>query len=147
MIRYALICHRQHGYESWFRDAAAYEDQAARQLLSCPLCGSVEVEKAVMAPQIARKDRGEEIEAATQPMALVQPQAGELITKLKALRAELLENSEDVGKRFVEEARRIHFGETNARPIHGQASLEDAKALLEDGVNVQPLPVLPDDWN
>ena len=143
MIRYTLACDRGDSFESWFKDSAAYDEQAARGFLACPICGSAKVEKAIMAPQVARSDR----EAASAPVALVPDKELELRAKVKQLYDELTQNSEFVGKRFAEEARKIHFGETEHRSIHGQASAEEARLLAEEGVDFMPLPALPDERN
>lgn len=155
MIRYTLACDEGHDFESWFRDAAACDEQAERGLLTCPSCGSTKVGKAIMAPQVARKDRPparpEAVPApraeGEQPVALVSPQEVELREKLRALRAHLTENAADVGKRFAEEARKMHFGETEHRSIYGEATPEDARSLIEDGVEFYPLPAVPDERN
>ena len=157
MIRYSLICDHGHEFESWFASSAAYDKQAKRGLIDCPLCGSSKVEKAIMAPRLARKDKSSSIavtaeeaaaapEAAT-PVAMISPQEQELRKKLKELRDHLTANSDNVGKRFPEEARKMHYGETEHRSIYGEASPQDAKELHEEGVEFHPLPVLPDERN
>lgn len=135
MIRYALRCDEGHAFESWFRDGDAFEDQVRRGDVACPHCGSVSVEKQIMAPALATAEP-----AAARPDAAVR-------AVLKALRREMLANSEDVGGRFPEEARRIHYGESDARAIRGQASLDEARALHEEGIGIVPVPVLPDERN
>jgi len=142
VIRYALVCDQGHGFESWFRGSAAYDEAAAAGHLSCPSCGSPRVEKAVMAPHVA----GERASEAPR-VNLVSPQEEELRGKLKALRAHLTENADYVGQGFAEEARRIHLGEVERRSIYGEASLGEAKTLVEDGVEIMPLPALPDERN
>jgi hypothetical protein len=144
VIRYALICEREHGFESWFRDGAAFEEQAAGGLLSCPSCGSSHVSKAIMAPRLARRDRAEE---GAQPVALVSPAETELRTKLRDLRAELTRNADYVGPRFASEARSMHLGETAHRSIYGEATAEEARSLVEEGIEFHALPALPDDRN
>ena len=152
MIRFALACEAAHSFESWFRDGAAYDTQRERGLLTCPVCGSAKVEKAIMAPQVARKDR----EAAPPPVndpappapvALLTPEQALVRTKLRELRELMTQNSDNVGDKFAEEARRMHFGETEHRAIHGEANREEVSALLEDGVEVMPLPGLPEERN
>ena len=160
MIRYSLACDKGHGFESWFQNSAAYDKQAKRGLVTCPLCGSEKVEKAIMAPQVKRTKRAaaapEQItneapapavpETST-PVAMMSPQERELRTKLKELRDHLTANAENVGRKFPEEARRMHYGEIEHRSIYGEASAEDAKSLAEEGIEFHPLPILPDDRN
>ena len=160
MIRYALICQQGHQFESWFQDSAAYEKQAKRGLVSCPHCGSAKVEKAIMAPRLAStaRKRGKPIEApetapettptpAPAPVAMISPQEQEIRAKLKELRDHLTKNADNVGTKFPEEARKMHYGEIEHRSIYGEASPEEAKELIEEGVELHPLPVLPDDRN
>ncbi len=162
MIRYALRCERGHGFESWFADSSAYEGQRKRKLIECPNCGSSKVEKAVMAPALKRGDKrgsGALRNEAPQtpapetppddntPIAMVSAQERELRTKLKELRDHLVKNADYVGPRFPEEARKMHHGEIDRRSIYGEASVEEAKSLAEDGVEFHPLPILPEDRN
>jgi hypothetical protein len=157
VIRYNLICGKQHEFESWFQDSAAYDRQAKRGLISCPLCGSGKVEKAIMAPRLARKDKSTPIVAPTEaptpaseaptPVAMISPQEKEFRAKLKELRDHLTANADNVGKKFPEEARKMHYGETEHRSIYGEASPQDAKDLHEEGIEFHPLPVLPDERN
>jgi hypothetical protein len=151
MIRYDLICEQRHTFDGWFRDSAAFNQQAKKGLVSCPRCGSTKVEKAIMAPRVsgARK-RGESDPAAAEaasPVAMMAPEEKELRTKLRELREHLTKNSDNVGKRFPEEARKMHYGEIEHRSIYGEASAKDAKALHEEGIAFHPLPVLPEDKN
>lgn len=163
MIRYALACERQHVFESWFQNSAAYDRQAARGLVTCPLCGSAKVEKAIMAPALGRAARkgaaaapaapaAPEAPAAPAseektPVAMVSPEEREVRAKLRELRDHLTKNSDYVGQKFPEEARKMHYGEVEHRSIYGEASAEDAKALHEEGIEFHPLPVLPDERN
>jgi hypothetical protein len=161
VIQYALACHKGHTFESWFQNSAAYDKQAKRKLIACPVCGSAKVEKAIMAPRLARKDTSTSIalreEAAsapadaatpdTSPVAMISPQEHEFRKKLKELRDHLTANADNVGKKFPEEARKMHYGETEHRSIYGEASAEDAKELHEEGIAFHPLPVLPDERN
>ena len=160
MIRYNLICDKRHEFESWFANSAAYDKQAKRSLIDCPLCGSTKVEKAIMAPRLARKDKGAPIMAPTEeiaaaptpaetptPVAMISPQEREFRAKLKELRDHLTANADNVGKKFPEEARKMHYGETEHRSIYGEASPQDAKELHEEGIEFHPLPVLPDERN
>ncbi|HET7911025.1 MAG TPA: DUF1178 family protein [Pseudolabrys sp.] len=162
MIRYALVCREGHQFESWFQDSAAYDKQAKRSLISCPHCGSVKVEKAIMAPRLAAtaKKRDKPIEApaaapeaapapapASAPVAMISPQEQEIRTKLKELRDHLIKNADNVGTKFPEEARKMHYGEIEHRSIYGVASPEEAKELSEEGIEFHPLPSLPDERN
>ena len=145
MIRYELQCDRGHGFDGWFRDSASYERQAEASLLSCPQCGSVKVGKAVMAPHIA-KSRPQPPEAA-RPPPKPDPRAEALPALFRRIREKVAAHAEYVGERFPEEARRIHYEETEPRGIYGEASLEEAKSLHEEGIEVFPLPPLPEERN
>lgn len=151
MIRYALACEAGHGFDSWFRSSEDFDAQDKRGLVSCPMCGSAKIAKQIMAPQVARKDRDAVIVAAPpetgQNVALVDPEAQALRQKIAELRAQLFANSEDVGQKFADEARKIHYGESEQRTIHGQASSDDARALIEEGIDFMPVPMLPDERN
>lgn len=150
MIRYALVCEAGHEFESWFPSSDSYDEQAARGLVACPVCDTPKVGKALMAPRLARTD------GAAAPVAVPAPDAAvpmisepdrQMRAMLRALRAHVVANSESVGPRFAEEARKIHYGESEERSIHGQASLDETRALIEEGISVAPLPIVPDDRN
>ena len=161
MIRYALVCDHGHDFESWFADSAAYEKQAKRKLIACPLCGSAKVEKAIMAPRLAGAHKGAapiempveappEVPAAAPekaPVAMISPQERELRAKLKELRDHLTQNADKCGAKGPEEARKMHYGEIEHRSIYGEATPDDAKALAEEGIEFHPLPILPDERN
>ena len=162
MIRYSLICERKHDFEIWFKNSADYDKQAKRGLVTCPACGSAKVEKALMAPSLGRGSRKDadtampdappapEAPAPAEnktPVAMVSPQERELRAKLKELRDHLTKNAENVGGKFPEEARKMHYGEIEHRSIYGEASPQEAKELLDEGVELHPLPVLPDERN
>jgi hypothetical protein len=156
MIRYDLRCDRGHAFESWFQSSLAYESQEKRKLVSCPACGSVKVERAIMAPQIVSKKSRDSVvpsPAASTEVAvptstpLMMAQERELRTKLKELRDHIVKNADNVGERFPNEARKMHYGDIEHRPIYGEASPEEARSLIDEGVEVSPLPVLPDDRN
>ncbi|HET7849583.1 MAG TPA: DUF1178 family protein [Pseudolabrys sp.] len=160
MIRYALRCDKNHTFDSWFQDSAAFDKQAKRGLVTCPVCGSDKVEKALMAPRLAgtRKRRPIAVEAPAEPaaasaaeektpVAMISPQEQEFRKKLKELRDHLTKNADHVGPRFPEEARKMHYGEIEHRSIYGEASPEEAKELAEEGIEFHPLPVLPEDRN
>lgn len=155
MIRYALVCDNAHEFESWFATSSSFEEQAARGLVSCPVCDSAKVERAVMAPNVARTDLGprpaepasEPAPAATAPAATPMALMGEkevaFREMLVALHKHVTENAEHVGPRFAEEALKIHNGEADSRAIYGEATQEDARLLHEEGVDFMPLPRLP----
>jgi hypothetical protein len=156
MIRYSLRCDHGHAFESWFQSSSTYDSQIKRKLVTCPACGSVKVEKAIMAPQIVSK-KGRE-SAAPAPAApaeaaapastpLMMAQERELRAKLKELRDHIVQNADNVGERFPNEARKMHYGDIEHRPIYGEASPDEARSLIEEGVEVSPLPVLPEDRN
>jgi hypothetical protein len=156
MIRYNLRCERDHAFESWFQSSSAYETQEKRKLVNCPVCGSAKVERAIMAPQIVSK-KGRDVpvqapvaatEVATSASTpLMMAQERELRAKLKELRDHIVKNADNVGERFPNEARKMHYGDIEHRPIYGEASPEEARSLIDEGVEVSPLPVLPDDRN
>ncbi|MBX6426780.1 MAG: DUF1178 family protein [Variibacter sp.] len=155
MIRYALVCPNGHEFESWFQNSDAYDKQVKRGLVACPYCGSTKVEKALMAPRLARTDKEpahpqaveEAAEAAAAHVALLTEREREFRAKLRELREHLTRNADYVGRRFPEEARRMHYGEIEHRSIYGEATPEDAKALREEGIEFHPLPILPDERN
>ena len=158
MIRYNLVCDQRHEFESWFANSAAYDKQAKRGLVSCPLCGSAKVEKAVMAPRLARTDKSGPIMApaeeaasppaeAPTPVAMISPQEREFRKKLKELRDHLTANADNVGKKFPEVARKMHYGEIEHRSIYGEASPNDARELHEEGIEIHPLPIVPGERN
>jgi len=156
MIKYALICDTGHEFDSWFLDSTAFEKQAKRGLVTCPICQSVKVAKAIMAPRIGRSAAAPAEPAAaeqpaaaptSQPVALLDEREKVLRGKIRRLRQMIEANTDDVGPEFSEEARKMHHGEIPTRSIRGQASLEEARALLEEGVEVMPVPLLPDERN
>jgi len=158
MIRYTLRCDSDHSFESWFQSSSAYDAQVRRKLVTCPICSSSAVEKAIMAPQIvSRKGRRKEAPAPVPAPAVEAPAAEstplmmahehELRAKLKELRDHIVKNADNVGERFPNEARKMHYGDIEHRPIYGEASADEARALIDEGVEVSPLPVLPDDRN
>ncbi len=157
MIKYALVCERKHTFDIWFNNSADYERQHKRGLVACPLCDSKEIEKAIMAPAIARSARRRSVPAAkpateatpaaTEPVAMISPQEREFRAKLKELREHLTKNADNVGEKFPEEARKMHYGEIEHRSIYGEASPQEAKALHEEGIEFHPLPILPDERN
>jgi len=149
VIVYSLVCQKGHEFEGWFRDSAAFEAQSAGGKVLCPSCSSRKVTKAIMAPRLSKavghgKDSPPEA-AAPQPAADTQVRGidPKLATMLTELRAHVEKNYDYVGERFAEEARKIHYGETEERRIYGEAKAEDVRSLLDEGVEIAPLPPLP----
>jgi hypothetical protein len=168
MIRYALACERGHSFESWFQNSTAYDKQVRRGLVVCPVCNSSTVEKAIMAPRLSgarKRDDGATPVATGElpapapaqeapapvatpaPVAMMSPQEREFRKKLKELRDHLTQNADYVGRKFPEEARKMHYGEIERRSIYGEASPDQAQELHEEGIEFHPLPVLPDERN
>jgi hypothetical protein len=160
MIRYSLACERGHEFESWFANSSAYDKQAKRGLVACPVCGSTNVDKTIMAPRLARSEKTIDVPApapaaapaapapqGAEPVAMISPQERELRAKLKELRDHLVKNAENVGRTFPDQARKMHYGEIEHRSIYGEASPQEAKDLHEEGIEVHPLPILPDERN
>ncbi len=179
MIKYSLICPKSHGFEGWFASSKAYDAQVKKKQVTCPICGSANVAKAMMAPSVvtseqkaARRRRLPDTESpATQPaepqsqQLVASPEQRAMLKELRKLRDAVLAKSEYVGPRFAEEARRIHNegesekgsgggkkskgakGAKEPRGIHGEASPSEVKSLIEDGIEIYPVPVLPDDKN
>lgn len=134
MIRYALHCRKEHEFEAWFRDSAAYDAQVHAGKVICPVCGSRQIAKAPMAPSVAKQ--------ADQPQLAVDKAAPEAKARefFTALRKHVEATHDYVGPNFAEEARRIHYGEAKDRGIYGETSADDAKELLDEGVLIAPLP-------
>jgi len=167
VIRYALTCQQGHAFESWFKSSAAFDNQVARRLLHCPACGSASIEKAIMAPSVTGRGerRGLPTPVPHAPhaphpenlpsprfddkasVAILSDRERELRSKLKELRDHLVRNADHVGPQFPEEARKMHYGEVERRSIYGEASLDDAAELAEEGIEFHPLPYLPDERN
>ena len=162
MIRYRLICDSEHEFEAWFRSSSDYEAQAGRQLVSCPTCGSVKVERGLMAPNVVTA-RGKAVavpETAPEPVAaapvqpalpqmamLPDPVQKAMLEAMAEIRRQVAANADYVGDKFSEEARKMHYGESEKRGIYGEATLEDARSLVDEGIEVHALPVLPEDRN
>ncbi|WP_018183448.1 DUF1178 family protein [Kaistia granuli] len=144
MIRYNLVCVAGHDFESWFRDAAAFDKAAAAHAVSCPQCGTTDVVKALMAPSVATARKRE---AAALKVATPDPRQVAMVEMMRKLREHVTENADYVGDKFAEEARKIHYQEVEARGIYGEASPEEARSLMEEGVEFLPLPVLPEEGN
>jgi hypothetical protein len=147
MIRYDLICEKGHGFDGWFRDSAAYDEQAGKGLVSCSICGSAKVEKQLMAPGIPMKSNRRDGQQTKMISGPVDPRLAVMMQMVREMRKHVEENAEYVGDRFAEEARKIHYEEAEHRGIYGQASPDEAKSLIEEGIAVHPLPRLPEDGN
>ena len=131
MIHFTLRCAKDHEFEGWFRDGATFDRQSEDGEVACPQCGSVKVEKAPMAPRLARSGKAPDVSPAELRQALV------------ALRRHVESNCHYVGPRFAEEARRIHYGEAAPKGIYGESSAEEAKELAEEGIAVARIPWAP----
>jgi hypothetical protein len=138
MIRYALVCEHEHGFEAWFGSSSDYDDQAGRSLVECPVCGSAAVSKQIMAPAVA----GTKKSAAAPDLAKMQTM---MMQAAREVRAHVEQNFDYVGDAFAREARDIHEGRSEKREIYGEASPAEVRKLAEDGVPCAPLPPLPPD--
>jgi hypothetical protein len=162
MIKYSLVCDKGHEFESWFADSDAFDTQAKRGFVECPHCRSTKVAKAIMAPRIGRSGKGApaadvrtpdsgaraaDAPAPPQQVALLDERQQAVRAMIHELHRRIVETSTDVGTRFPQEARKMHEGEIPHRSIYGQATLEEARALVEDGVPVMPIPALPEERN
>jgi hypothetical protein len=148
MIKYSLVCEKSHSFESWFPDSGSYETQSRRGLIACPDCGSARVSKALMAPAIVGSGKKTpRQDGAAAPVALLDERQQRMREMARHLRQEIIANTDDVGAKFPEEARAIHDGEAPVRSIRGRATPEEARALIEEGVGVLPLPFLPEEFN
>jgi len=159
MILYRLRCSKGHEFESWFKDSKTYERQEKKSLIGCAVCGDSKVQRAIMAPRIGKAGKTADIEvpapavAASPPpaptpeqqqmAALARKMPKELREALLKVRAEVEKNCEPVGERFAEEARKIHYGESDKRGIYGETSDEEAEALAEEGIEFGRLPWIP----
>ena len=152
MIHYSLQCETNHKFDGWFASATAFDGQHARGLVTCPVCGSSTVSKALMAPAVSRSIPAPAIAKSAAPattahVASGHPTQAELRDALRALRRKVMSEADYVGDRFAEEARKIHFEEEEPRGIYGEATRDEVVGLLEDGVDILPLPHLPEEHN
>jgi len=138
VIQFALHCSKGHSFDAWFRNAAAFDEQQARGIVTCAVCGDDAVEKALMAPAVATSEKSVALSAGV-------PDPAKLRAMLRAYRQHVIASADNVGTRFAEEARKIHFEETEARGIYGQATRDEVVALLDEGIDFMPLPDLADD--
>ena len=142
-----------HEFESWFQSSDAFDTLLVRGQVTCPACGSRHVAKALMTPSV-KTTKGKDQSAivavpapTSRPLATLTPQQRAFVDTMRKVREHVLATSENVGKKFVDEARKMHYEEAETRSIHGEASIEEAKALAEEGIDVFPIPELPDDRN
>ncbi len=145
MIVFDLRCVKEHLFEAWFRDSASYEEQRCAEAVFCPVCGSTEIEKALMAPNLAGAKKKGEAPAIPGPakMAMEGAKTAEVRQALRALRKVVEENCDNVGPGFAEEARKIHYGEADPRGIYGETTGEEARDLVEEGIEVKSIPWIP----
>lgn len=142
MINFALSCDQNHEFDGWFSSSSDFDNQLERGLITCPSCDSSSVVKSLMAPSVSTGRQKEQ-----RALAMVDATRKDIKTELKALHKKLTHGAEDVGRRFPEEARKIHYGESEQRGIYGEANREEVTSLVEEGVEILPLPVLPEDTN
>ncbi|HVW92682.1 MAG TPA: DUF1178 family protein [Devosia sp.] len=142
MIHYALVCENAHKFEAWFRNAEAFDEQHKRGIVTCPICMSASVDKALMAPAVSKAVSREKVS-----LSIGHPEHAQLREALRALRTKVTSEADYVGDKFAEEARKIHFKDVEARGIYGEATPDEVAALIEDGVDFMPLPNLPEEHN
>lgn len=141
MIRFSLHCSSNHEFVGWFRNNADYDNQLAAGYIRCPMCNSADVQKSLMAPAVST---GRQQEKISQNM---QEEQKKLVAKIQDEVRQFRLNADYVGDKFAEEARKIHYGETETRGIYGEATTDEVSSLLDEGVNVLPMPALPEDKN
>jgi hypothetical protein len=148
MIHYQLQCGQSHGFDGWFKDSASFEKQARRGLIECPECGGIDIQRALMAPAVAKR----KTQAVAAPAAPAQPEPAkvaaaripaQVLATLQRLRSEVEKNCEYVGPSFADQARAMHRGEAEAKPIYGETSDEQAETLVEEGIQVAKIPWVP----
>jgi hypothetical protein len=147
MIRYDLICDQGHAFDGWFRDSAAYDTQSAGGLVACTVCGSAKVDKQLMAPGILLKSNCKDDAPQKVASGIVDRRMQAMMEVMREVRRQIEENAEYVGNKFADEARKIHYEEAEKRGIYGEATPDEAKALIDEGIEVHQLPRLPEDGN
>ena len=145
MIKYALVCDQNHGFESWFPDSDGFDSQARRGFVICPECHSAKVSKAIMAPSIATRRGEPAVEAAPETVVVQDERETAMRAMMRKIRSHIADTAEDVGPRFPADARAMHDGDIEPRAIVGQATREEARDLIEDGIAIMPVPILPED--
>ena len=147
MILYQLQCDKEHRFEAWFRDSQAFDKQSKRKLLACPKCGSAKITKTLMAPRIGKSGGDNQPKSATHAPTesnfKLTPEAVELKRKLKEIQSHISKECDYVGSNFAEEARKIHYGEVTPHGIYGEATPEDAKELVDEGIEFASIPWVP----
>ncbi len=148
MIRYDLMCDQGHEFDGWFSNSETFDKQAKRGFVECTVCGSSRVQKQLMRPNLGKKSN-QKTEAPAQKMVAgpVDPKLQAMMQMVREYRKQVTENAENVGDKFADEARKIHYGETEERGIFGNATADQARDLIEEGIAVHPLPRLPEDGN
>ena len=146
MIHYDLQCDKGHEFDGWFASSASYDKQALHGRVECTVCGSIKIEKQIMAPGIPAKSN-RKLDSIPLHSGPTEPRMAEMMKVMRDFRKHVDATSEDVGKNFAEEARKIHYKETEERGIRGQATKDEAISLMEEGIAVHPLPVLPEEGN
>jgi hypothetical protein len=141
MIRFALVCSEAHEFEGWFRDNADFDRQQKHQLVSCPVCETQSIGKAIMAPAVSTSRATEKVTLA------MGDEQRRMMSEMRALTQKMKAGADYVGDKFADEARKIHDGDTEPRGIYGEATSEEARALIEDGIDFMPLPSFPEDHN
>lgn len=141
MINFNLRCILDHEFDAWFRSSEDYVEQSAKGFISCPVCGSIEVEKNLMAPAVATSRKSERV-----GMGFSKAEH-ELLREWRRIAKNVRKSADYVGENFAEEARKIHFGEADERAIYGEADVQEVTSLLDDGIEIMPLPSLPDEDN
>jgi hypothetical protein len=147
MIHYDLICEKGHEFDGWFSDSAAFDAQAERGLVECTVCGTSKIQKQLMAPGIPAKSNKKADVSRHLTAGAIDPRAAAMMQMMRDYRQHVEANTEFVGENFAEEARKIHYNETTKRGIHGVATPDEAQALVEEGIEIHPVPVLPEDGN
>lgn len=147
MIRFSLICKHEHEFEGWFANSGAFEDQLQANDIACPECGSCDIHKTLMAPSLAAASVGKRELDSPKPVFQQSVANPDMVKMMRAVRDHVKENAEYVGPRFADEARKIHYKEVEPRGIYGEASRKEISDLKDDGIDVHPMPVLPEDQN
>lgn len=149
MIHYTLVCDHDHAFEGWFRSSDDFDAQVAEGLVSCPICGSVAISRGLMAPSVQSGRARDEREDAARRQTVMMPDRAQkmMLDAIREIRKKVTENATYVGDRFAEEARKMHYGEVEHQGIWGEATTEEASSLSDEGIEVQPLPGLPEERN
>jgi hypothetical protein len=147
MIHYDLICDKGHEFDGWFSDSASYDKQANSGLVGCTHCGITKIQKQIMSPGIPSKSNKKSENAVRMTAGPVDPRAAAMMQMMRDYRKHVETNAENVGNNFAEEARKIHYKESEERGIYGHTSSEEAAALIDEGIEIHPIPVLPEDGN